>query len=42
MSENIFNATIAIFSLFYGYILGLIHGWFQGAKDCSKEQTDEK
>lgn len=39
MSENITNAIIAIFCLFFGYILGLIYGWFQGVKDCTKEDN---
>lgn len=42
MSENIINAIIAIFNLFFGFILGLIYGWFQGVKDCKKEQTNER
>ena len=42
MSENIINATIAIFNLFLGFILGLIYGWFQGFSDCAKEITNEK
>ena len=38
MSENIINAIIAIFSLFYGFMLGSIYGWFQGIKDRRKEK----
>ena len=42
MYVNIINATIALFSLFFGFILGLIYGWFQGLKDSERLNNDKR
>ena len=42
MKENIINAIITIFSLFLGFILGLVYGWFQGVKDCIKYKGENQ